>query len=155
MPLSAKATAALFAQETAEVFLVLLTVEHQDLAEPIRVVNNTEDITSRGHLFVGWPFEVTLPDSDPQQVSRATLRIDNVDRQITAAIRGLTSSPTLTFEVIMASTPDVVEVSFGNMQLESVQYDALEISGELTYENVLIEPYPGDSFTPQNFPGLF
>jgi len=46
--ISSTAQAAINAQETDEIFLILLTISHDDLAEPIRVVSNNENITSNG-----------------------------------------------------------------------------------------------------------
>ena len=56
--LSQAARQAINAEATEQVFLLLLTIDHEDLAEPIRVVNNTETITSRGELYVAYPFVV-------------------------------------------------------------------------------------------------
>ena len=68
MPLtSAPAIAAARAGETGEVFLVLATFTHDALTDPIRVANNTEDITSNGNLFKGIPFMFTLISDDDRQ----------------------------------------------------------------------------------------
>ena len=48
---AATARAALHAPETDEVFLVLLTIDHTDMAAPIRVCNNTVDVTSREDVW--------------------------------------------------------------------------------------------------------
>ena len=51
MPRSQDFIRSAFAQETEDVWLVLLTISHADLSEDIRVVNNTVNITSRGLMF--------------------------------------------------------------------------------------------------------
>lgn len=153
--LSPQATQAVHAEETPEVFLTLLTFTHPSLPAPVRVVDNHSDITSRGMSFVGYPFEVILPGEDPSRPQTATVRIDGVDRQIVALLRELDSSPSVTVEIILASSPDVVEVAFEDLSLASADWDATTITAELAYEDVLNEPFPGDSFTPANHPGLF
>lgn len=152
--LSNTALGSINAQETAEVWLVLVTIEAANLATPIRVVNNNEDVTSRGNLYQAFPFDIILPGQDPDGVPRAVLRFDNVDRTAIAAIRGVTSAPTVTLEVILASAPNTVEISFGGMQLRNVSYDATSVEGELHVEPLLNEPITLN-MTPSRFPGLF
>ena len=153
--LSQAARQAVNAQEAEQVFLLLLTIDHADLVEPIRVVNNTEDVTSRGDLFVGYPFEIALPDEDPDSVARVTLRIDNIDRQIVQPLRAIPAPLSVALEVVLASSPDTVEAGPFNMTLVAAEYDALAIAGELAFEDVLNEPFPGHSYVPSEYPGLF
>ena len=152
--ISSRAMEAMFAQETEEVFLLLLTIEHEDMTSPLRLVNNSEDIVSGGDTYTAYPFQFELPSSGGDSPPRATIKIDNVHRDIVSTIRSLASPPEITISVILASQPDTPEASFGNLTLEEVSYDALEITGELAYENVLVEPFPGVSFSPDLFPGL-
>lgn len=154
--LSIAAAAAVHAQETGEAFLVLLTLSHPDLAQPIRVTSDGKDTPSRGSTYLQYPFEVTLPDEGDEAPPSVSLRIDNVDRQIVAAVRGITGDAiTVRLEVVLASTPDVVEAGPYDFALREVSYDAQTIEGTLHYEDIIAEPYPGDSFTPSRFPGQF
>ena len=154
MPSSTFKSAA-FAQETAETVLVALTITHADLAAPVRVVNNHANIVSNGNTYVGFPFEIDLPEVGPGAPPRVTLRIDNVDRQIVDALRAISSPFDLEIEVLLASQPDTIEASFEGLKAISARYDALTVEAELGFEDVLSEPYPGDSFTPARNPGLF
>lgn len=152
--LSPAALTSLHAQETGEVWLVLLTISHSTLGTPIRVVNNTEDIVSRTMLFQAFPFDIVLPGEDPDQPPKATLRFDNVDRTAIATIRSVTSPPTVTLEVVLASQPNTVEISFPNLTLRNVRYDASVIEGDLLFESLYSEPITLP-MTPSRFPGLF
>lgn len=152
--LSTRAIASANAQTTDEVWLVLLTISHSTLATPIRVVNNNEDVVSRGNTYQWFPFDIELPGEDVDSPSRARLRIDNVDRTIVNTIRSITTPPTVTLEVILASAPDVVEVSFTGLSLREVDYDAQSVSGELVFESIFTEPVTL-TMTPARFPGLF
>jgi Domain of unknown function (DUF1833) len=154
-PLSVSALRAITAQETGEIFLILITITHDDLADPLYFVNNTENIMSRGHEFLGWPFELALPDEREDSLPSVQIRIDNVDRRILEGIRGLLTAPTVLLEIVLASVPDVVEAGPITFTLRGVDYDALVISGSLTPEDVLNEPAMQFSFTPALFPGLF
>lgn len=152
--LSTTALASIHAESTSEVWLVLLTLSHASLAAPIRVVNNTEDITSRGNLFTAFPFEIVLPGEQNDGPISASVRFDNVSREILYAVRGLTSSPSISLEVILASDPNTVELSFDGLLLRNVNYSSGAIEGDLQFEMLYQEPITL-TMTPSRFPGLF
>ena len=152
---SATLRSAVFAQETSEVFIVLLTLSHPDLAEPIRVSTDAVDTVSRSNTFLSFPFELVLPDDDENSSPRATLSIDNIDRQVVLAMRSISSAPTVLMEIILASDTDTVEASFPDFKLENITYDDLKLTGDLTLEEFILEPYPSGTFTPADFPSMF
>jgi hypothetical protein len=152
--ISADALAAMFAQETDEVFLMCVMIEHDDLAAPIRLVRNTEAIERGGETYLPFPFELELPSDVEDQLPHVQLVIDNVDRTIVRAIRPLKGKALVTVDVVLASSPDTVERGPFELKLQSVDYNALTVSGELAYEDTLNAAYPKDQFTPINSPGL-
>jgi len=145
---------AVFAEETAEVFLFLITLSHTDITT-LYFVNNYKDVTSNGNAHVAFPFQITMPSETEDQLPRVQLNIDNVDRSIIDEIRTLTGPPTLTLSVVLASDPDTIEAGPFEMSLQNVLYNTLTITGNLAGDDILNEPYPGEAYTPQNFPGLF
>ena len=147
--------AAAFAQQTDQVFLVLLTINHASLAEPIRVVNNYENVTRAGNTYVGFPFDIELPGDFEEALPSVRLTICNVDRQIVYAIRTLTGPPTITIRVVLASNTADVQAGPYVMTLRGADYNSLTVSGTIMPEDVLNEVFPGDSFTPAVAPGLF
>lgn len=153
--LSSLAKQAIHAQETGEVFLLLLTLSHASLAQPIRVANNLENVTSNGNTFTAFPFTIVLPQEQEDQPPRMRLVIDNVDRTIVTALRNLTSPPTIQLDVVLASQPNTLEASFPGFSLRQAQYDQLVVEGELTLEEIVLEPFPEGSFDPQNFAGIY
>lgn len=144
-----------FADATGDVWLVLLTISHPDLADDIRVVNNTEQITSNGQVFLSFPFEINLPDEKDDAPSRAKLTIDNVSREIGQTIREITTPPQITIEVIRAEDPEFIEVSWPNFWLRNVSFNANQVRGDLVLEDFTDEPYPAGTFVPSAFGGLF
>ena len=152
--LSAAAVASMNAQQTGEVWLVLLTITHADLPSTLRFVNNNEDVISGGQTFTAFPFEIILPNQDPDTPPRASLRIDNVDRQIVTALRTLTSAPTIQFDIVLASQPSTVEATFPGMKLMGATYTAATVSGEIGPEPLFTEPVT-IQMTPSRFPGMF
>lgn len=143
------------AQETSAVPLVLLTISHVELGEPTRLCNNGEDIVSRGNTYVGFPFEITLPDETDGQAPVAKLRVSTVDRRVIQAVRQISSAPTVTIEVVLASQPDVVEASFPELQLTMTPWDSFTITGDLEIDTLAHERYPYLTFTPSTAPGVF
>lgn len=133
---------------------ILLTIDHDELASPIRVVNDKADLTSRGEVFTRFPFIISLPDALELGPPRARLRIDNVSREIGQAIRTITSAALVTIEVVRHSAPDVVELAFPAMRLTNVRFDALNVEGDLEFEDLTREPFPARIFSPAEFPGL-
>ena len=146
---------ALYAAETEETFLILLTLTHPDLIVPIRVTSDAVATVSRGNDFVPFPFDLVLPDDQENRAPRARLAIDNIDRQIVIAIRTLSSAPTVLMEIVRAADPDAVEAQFLDFRLTNVSYDAQRVEGNLTIEDFTAEPFPAATFSPSLFPGLF
>jgi hypothetical protein len=146
---------AVFAQETGEAILVLMEIDHPDLAEPIRVTHNDIDVVSNGSTYIAFPFQIELPTDSDNKAPTARLTIDNVDRRITETVRQIQSPPTVDMRVVRGSDPDTIETEFPQFQLRNITYDAQTISGELNVEQFAAEPYPAGRFTPAEFPGLF
>lgn len=153
--LSAAAMAAITAAETGECFVILVTIDHADLAAPIRVNTSGADLTSNGNLFQAFPFDVIVPDDPDSGSPRAKLTIDNVDRQIVLSVRQLNSAPALTLQVVRLEDPDTIETEWTDFKMSNISYDAMRIEGDLTIEDFTTEPFPAAVFSPQRFPGLF
>ena len=154
--LTLAARQAIFGPQTAEVFLPLLTIAHPSLSPSLYFVSNTQNVTSRSQLYTAWPFQITLPGEFEDQVPVVQIQIDNVDRQIMEGLRVLPApAPTMTLEVVLASSPDTVEAGPFGFTLKAADYDGLYLSGTLAFEDVLNEPWPRFLFTPIVVPGLF
>lgn len=152
--LSAAAKAAIHGAETAEVFLTLLTISGTGMST-LRFVNNTQDVTSNGDVYSAYPFAITLQDERDDQPPEVTLVIDNITRAITDAIRSLAAAPSVSIQVVLASTPNTVEVGPIVTTLRAIRYTHDTVMGTLGIERVLVEPYPGGTFNPRDFPALF
>ena len=153
--LSSVAKASAFAPFTDEVWLALLEIDHTDLDTPIRVVNNNENVTHDSNTYTAYPFFISMPSETDERPPEVTLVIDNVSQTLTSTIRTLTSSPTVTLRIVLASAPDTILAGDYDFTLHHVTYNAIEIRGTLGFAKVLDEPFPGNSFTPEDYPGLF
>lgn len=153
--LSAAAAEAILARETGEVFLACLTISGDGL-DTMRIVNNTEQVVRIEGTFHPYPFEADLPEDTDSASPQVTVRVDNVDRQVLRALADYQGVPQCTLEVILASSPDTVEVGPFEFAVLSADFDALLISVQLGYEeDFLNQAVPSDSYTPTSSPGLF
>jgi hypothetical protein len=155
MTYSSNFVEAVVSQNTDEVFLFLLTLDHEDLEEPIRVVNNVENITSNGNVYTAFPFELILPQDDGDTLPQVIISLSNVDLSLVDEIRSLTGALTVTLEIVLASSPNTIEMSIDGMQTISIQYDAQKIEATCQVEDTLNLVFPNDAYLPFNFPGLF
>lgn len=145
----------MFAAQTSEAFVLLLTFAHPDLAVPIRVCNAGDTLWSGGFEFPHFPFEFELPGEVEGAPPTVRLRICNVDRSIVEAIRSIQSPPTVTLSLVMASSPDTIEAGPFEFTLRDATFDAIIVEGGLAYQDVLNEPFPADQFSPTRTPGIF
>lgn len=152
--LSALFKASAFSQETDQIYLCFLSIAHSSITT-IRVVNNGENVDSGGNTYIGYPFEINLPNDTDENVPDITLQIDNIDRQIVQAVRSVTGPPTVSIFIALQSTPNTIEIGPINMTLREVNYDSLVVSGVICPEDILNESFPGDFFVPATFPALF
>jgi hypothetical protein len=152
-----------FARESGDVHIVLVTIDHDDLSDPINVTQDPMQVLSTGVRGVvsnaveysAVPLEITLPVEDEDRMPMAQLKVDNIDRDILMAVRAIGSPPDVTIKIVLASDPDVEEIVIDGFQIGKVTADAFTISGDLTTERLDLAPWPPGKFTPDKFPGLF
>jgi Domain of unknown function (DUF1833) len=146
------------ASETGEVLLALVTIDSPSIVGgPLRVVQDLQNITSNGNVYSAFPFEIRLANDDDQGPAKITLTLDNIDRTMAAAIKGIPPQdpPSVTVEIVVASAPNTVEITMSGLTLKNVTGDAFRIDGELWMDEEDLLPFPEGSFTPTYFPGLF
>lgn len=153
--ISQSSKTALFNSRTSECFIILITIDHDDFVSPIRVNSSGETITSNGETYYFFPFDISLPAESLDEIPKIKIAIQDPTREITPYIRNLTTSPTISLSVVTNTDKDTIETGPYEMTLIEVSYDILGIEGVLYYEDIFEEPYPGDSFTPNEYPGLF
>jgi hypothetical protein len=154
--LNRAAKAALFASQTGEAFLTLLTLKDKDGNVLARVVNDMVDHESRGPTFTAFPFVVVLPADRADQVNLAQLRIDNIDRNIAVQLRQATGALTVMIEMVLASDPDTVQAGPMTFKWRIASWDVFTAVGDLHTSDMLVnEVYPGDKLLPAYFPAAF
>jgi hypothetical protein len=137
----------------------LLTVDHAQFDTPFRFVSGdpTEfaDIVSNGNTFITFPFDVTLLTDDESE-PRATVRIQNVDDRIGTALLDLPDDAvTITLQIVMRETPNVIEYEAVNLELVDVVVDAMMVTGTIVIRGQAIEPCPGRVLSTRISPVFF
>jgi len=173
--ISNKLRKALFSSETSEVVVILIkltyviesvsydfyistdnrdsfTISGVDLKGTL----STVDDGSTEEKYVYFPVEIALPD-DSDENPVGTLTICNIDAELTAIIRSIANKDPLVAKlmIVLADTPNVLEMKFENFYFGSITYDQFVISSRLILDNLLNEPYPGGTMLPSNCPGLY
>jgi hypothetical protein len=153
MPISEALKEDCFSNES-DLPLILLTISHSSLSENICVVNNKVAITSNGIEYLGFPFDITLPDSKEDSQPNAKLTISNVAREIGQAIRLISTPPSVTITIVRQDTPDIIEAQFVGMRLNNVKYDMMTVTAALEFEDLTREEFPSLKFSPSIFRGI-
>jgi hypothetical protein len=135
---------------------ILLQIDHPELSSPIRVINDTINLTSNGFEYIAFPFEVTLPDDFENKLPKATLSISNVGKDLMFWIESTAGGQgsTATFSQVMRSRPNQIEWSI-SMSLFNVLATNMDVSAELGFENLFAKPAVSIQYRPTNSPGLF
>ncbi len=113
-------------------------------------------VVSNGHEYTFLPVQVSLPNEDESQAPKCSMTIHDVTRYLIPFIRQqLTGPANVKLDMVLSTTPNIIEASFTGFMLTSVTYNANTITADLTMVNYDREPFPQHSFSPIYFPGLF
>lgn len=147
-----ESTAATSGEEPA----YLLEITHDQLDDPLRVVNDTQDLTSNGDTYTGYPFRISLPTDVDRELPRAVLTIDNTGRELTQWLDNSNGGQGAQVRVmqIMRDDPDTIEFEI-TLDLLNVSQSPLEIRAELGYDDTLNLAGLPITHRPDISPGLF
>jgi len=136
--------------------LTLLEITHADLTAPVRVVNDTQDCTSGGHLYVGVPFSLTMPDDADGQLPRARLAVDNVGRELVGWIDASAGAHGAQCRImqVLRDDPDTVEWEI-TMNLGGVSIDTASVGAALGFDDLLAVPAMALRYDQSTAPGVF
>lgn len=169
--LSQSAIRAMFASETQEALILLITITDPANANvPVRLADSytgrlssltTEDeiiygVHSNGHDYVFIPMQLTLPGEQEAGAAQCNLTLNFVTKEAIQLIRERLTSPVeVQIDLVLSGSPDHIETSFSGFRITNVTYNADQITFDLNMVSLSREPFPCFSFTPANFPGLF
>lgn len=152
-----------------EVILHTLEFRHPDFTEPLRVVRDKADLLatlestapvdpSTQVTFVGYAFDLQLPEVSTGTSPEVTISIDNVSTEI------------LTYMDLAANSDDLIEVTYRSflssdtsapqndppltLVIRDVEADVFRISARAGYGNFANKPFPREVYDLERFPGL-
>lgn len=156
---------AMFAQQTDEVPVVLLLIEHPDLDGPVRLSSDPTQrlqdsppvygTISQGEEWLFLPFSLVWADEKEEAAPTQRLVIENIDRELIGLLRSTIEPALVQAFIVLSSALDVVEIEGAPFELTNVDYSAQTITMSLNIDALAYEPFPSGSFTPAAFPGLF
>jgi len=169
--LSQSAVRAMFASETPEALILLITItDPADPANPIRLADGytnriaslTTDtdvvygVTSNSKDYLFMPMQISLPGEQEAGAAQCSLVLDFVTPEVINLIRThLTSPVSVQIDLVLASSPNTIQTTFSGFKITNVTYNADQITFDLNMVSLSREPFPCYTFTPANFPGLF
>jgi Domain of unknown function (DUF1833) len=153
--LSARAVRSALALYSTDAWIVLISLTDPASGTTYRGALNTEDVTSRGNVFTAVYFSFTLPVDNDEAPKGMSVSIDNVDLRLVGLLRAITKPLQVMFEIVLAATPDTVEMTLTDLLLREVSWDESVIEGQLVADDPLNQAYPKDIYEPRTFPGMF
>lgn len=151
---------ALFSESTGACLPILLEITHTygGLVSPIRIVNNTVDLTYGGNLYTAYSFRFDPPDSTQEAQANARLTIDATDQTIIEVLRSITTPPAIVARAMfyndtlgVTTFEELVPWTF---TLRNISADVNTISGDLIYEDRLNNQMGPLEFTAGTSPGV-
>lgn len=169
--LSLNARLAQDAEFSDQVQTVLYCIEHEELAAPIRLSTDNTERVSTEPLIYGtrsswrganpvtepylWILASALVPSDMEDVpGGASMVLENLDREIARLLRSFRTPATIHMAVVYASTPDVIEAEYSDLEIVSSDIDPASVVISFSREEIEREYYPGAAMTRDRFPGL-
>lgn len=160
------------AGSTAEIRAVLFEISHPDLPKPIRLSTDNAERLSVDPLYYGtrstwrganpitdpylWIVASALLPSDKEDApAGGMVALENLDREMVRLVRSYTGMATICMAVVLASSPDLLEAEYTDMEIVSADIDAGEIVLTFSREEIEMEPFPEGRMTRNNAPGLF
>lgn len=147
--------AQLFAQESNDPFLMLVTITHITMLDPIYLCSNSVNVVSRGNTFVPFPMAIVLAPDDGESNREIQMTFDNVSREIIDELRSVTDPLSVVVEMVLASNPDYVQIAIEDLKIKNITYDRSRITARLFLDSFLNVGLTAERYTPLNYPGLY
>ena len=156
----------LIRQESPEAYPCFLTINHDMLNEPIRVVSNSRDMEYGGKLFQGFYFSFSLL-SDTEGPPRCRLTVQNVDRRIGDTVGKIIGPPTLEMVIVPLSDFDTTVIPHTPISTPVPLWEALhlfmiditvtpnDVTGQIVSRAYTREQWPGPLATQSRTPGAY
>lgn len=145
-----------YAQGGAAPAALLVTITAAGMADPIRITDCPDGVTSRGEDYLFFPLNFAFPGAGVDEPEREPrMELANVDGRIAEAVRAATSVPIITVEMVRLEEPDVVEVAVRDAEARNVQVEGAKVTMNLRGRNIARELACSKRYVAARTPGLF
>jgi len=153
---SAEYKSTLASTAAPEAPITLLEIDHADLSQPVRVVNDTSNVISNGVEYIACQFRCDMPSDFENQLPKATLSVDNVGKELMYWVEtsGGGKGAAARFIQIMRSRPDQIEWEI-SMDLTNIKATTSEVTADMGYDNIFTRPAISMRFDKFTAPGIF
>lgn len=142
-------------QSSGEGLLVLATITHSQM-DPVRLVRNPLDVTSRGKLFKASAIDVVLAAEEEDTPPSMRFVADLIDRSIMQDLRQLEPFIRCMVELVRLTDPDELVQKWANFRLvEASTPDAMSWEAHLEQPDFTAARYPLHHFQEMYYPALF
>lgn len=132
-----------------------MTLQDYRLTEPIRIINDTDDMTdSSGNTWTGFPFGIRLPSSSDEFRS-IKVTIQNINQVVGNFVLKANKSPTLTLELVEKSDPDNPILTAADLRLTGVEVTDISVSGNIVSKIDPNDPWPANTADSVKYPLIF
>ena len=166
---SLDAQRAMYAQETGDYPIFLLTITHRDLTEDIFISNDattrlpayTTDeqvvygTVSNGVEYLYCPVDIEWISEEEAAVPQTNLIVYGVPDDLVRAVRSLRFSPSVKMVMVLASNTDNIEMTVSGLKFGKVDINQISLSGNLQIKSRASEPFPYRTCTPSTTSGIF
>lgn len=159
------------AQASAEIYVALFYITHPDLEAPVRLSTDNTVRLSEEPLTYGtrstwmgsnpasqpflWIVASTILPSDMEDAPPAgNIVLENLDDEIATVLRSFTDLATIHMAVVLASSPNVIEGEWRDLNIVAADIDAGEVMVSFSREDITDEYFPSGRMTRDRFPGL-
>ena len=137
-------------------YVELLEITNPSFSEPMRVVNQFDDVFSKGQHYVGLRFGFTIPEDVSGQAPKMTLRIDNVGRAFSEELEGMTPG-TVTMAKLIVVSKDTLDnhAHIYKLPISSITVDGASIEATCSSTELAARPACLLIANPHTLPGIF
>jgi hypothetical protein len=153
--LSSVALRSINAEETGEVWVPLVKLTGGGVGAPIRIAANGEAVVHMGETYQPFPFQMDLPDEEPEAEAVMRWVMDNTNLEFIEEFRQATGPITAEAFWVLASQPDTIEIGPLVTELRGFEYDEETISGTLQVDPIMELTFGEKQFNPANTPAIF
>jgi hypothetical protein len=154
MILSKALLAKLFKKRVPGMVPVLIKLKHTELMTPILLTDNNQPLVYNGETYKPATFMFAFPEASTDSVGLAKLSLGSVDLHLINIIRNLTTPLQVRVVAEYYEDGNFSNLDGLNFELINVAWDALVISGDLSFKSLLDMDFPSGEFSSLTTPGV-